>query len=260
MPGRLGLSPMGPIRARRAWMRSGFRHPCFRKFGKFSGLATRTLRGARVTARIDQRDAPPSISLPGPRVAGHVIHIPIFQLLPRPRSLAQEGEARGDCRIEHETADRDLLSHALPAMPGHGRTQDRFQGDPMQGIVGMREWRGHEITGDTRRLPPRKPLLCRPSRVPRITSCASGSRGSAGWGAFARHPSPFKTVWSRAGPSWIPLPGGKGARTILSAGAGIGGSPPFLSSGILTRLSQFSGFCCSHLVLSGHGSLSRGSR
>jgi len=141
-------------------------------FLPFGGVIPRT--------RIDLRHAPPSISLPGPPVAGHIIHIPILQLLPRPWSFAQEGEAGCDRRIEHETADRNLLRHAFPAMSGHGRTQDRLQSDPMQGIVGMRKWRRHEITGDTRRLPHRKPLLCRTRRVPRITACASGSRGSAG--------------------------------------------------------------------------------
>ena len=62
---------------------------------------------------------------------------PRFDLLARPRGLAQEGQAGLHRRIELEAADRDPQGHLAPAMPLDQLVDDAFQGDAVQRIAWM---------------------------------------------------------------------------------------------------------------------------
>ena len=64
-----------------------------------------------------------------------IVNEPILQLLPRPRSLAEESEAGFDRGIEHETTDRNALREHHPAIAIHLGSQHRFQRHAVQRII-----------------------------------------------------------------------------------------------------------------------------
>ena len=63
-----------------------------------------------------------------------------LDLLARPRRAAQEGEARLDARVAQETAHRDALGQAGPAVVGDEGGEDRFQGEAVEGVAGLVGW------------------------------------------------------------------------------------------------------------------------
>lgn len=66
-----------------------------------------------------------------------LVNVPVLQLFPGPRGLAEEGEAGLDGGIKLETTRGNAVRKAIPPMPvGHG-AHDGLQRDPVKRIVGM---------------------------------------------------------------------------------------------------------------------------
>jgi len=61
-------------------------------------------------------------------------YIKLFHLLPGPRSLSQEGEARLDAGIKFETTYVDDAAKILPTEMFYEFIQDHFKRFPMKGI------------------------------------------------------------------------------------------------------------------------------
>lgn len=64
------------------------------------------------------------------------IEVELFHFRPRPGSLAQELEAGFDAGVKVEAVHADALSQTFPAIVGVELGDDRFERDPVEGILG----------------------------------------------------------------------------------------------------------------------------
>jgi len=70
-------------------------------------------------------------------IAGNRLQVQFFHSFSCPGSLAQEFQTRFDAGVFSKAFDGNTLPQFLPAMFFHKRSEDHFEGDAMQGIVGF---------------------------------------------------------------------------------------------------------------------------